>query len=298
MADGAIWEGLSSLRKDNRGYNLAQLLVGSEGTLGIITAASLALKPLPQQRETAWLSVPSATAALGVLTLLRRSMGETITAFELISAQAVEFVTGHITELRCPIEGSSPWHLLIECDAATPGHWLREALLDTLGDAAEMIEGVDGVLAESGAQRALFWRIREGISDAQKAGGVSLKHDISLPIDQIPDFIDDCVQALQQRVPGIRPCVFGHLGDGNLHFNLSQPRAMPAEHFKGLETQINALVFEQVMAAGGSIAAEHGIGLLRKDWLERSLNETAFRTMQRIKQALDPLHLMNPGKIL
>ncbi|MEE4295926.1 MAG: FAD-binding oxidoreductase [Wenzhouxiangella sp.] len=297
MGDGSIWRGLSSLRKDNRGYNLAQLLVGSEGTLGIITAASLSLKPLPKQREAAWLAVPSPAAALAVLKLLRRSMGETVTAFELISAQAIEFVATYRPDLRCPIDPKAPWHLLVECDATTPGQWLRDAMLDALAEADESIGSVDGVVAESGAQRELFWEIRESISDAQKTGGVSLKHDISLPIDQIPAFIDHCLNALGQRVPGIRPCVFGHLGDGNLHFNLSQPVHLLAEQFKELEPEINTLVFERVMAVGGSIAAEHGIGLLRKEWLEKSLDQTALQTMKRIKQALDPLHLMNPGKV-
>ncbi len=298
MADGSIWHGLSSLRKDNRGYNLAQLLVGSEGTLGIITAATLGLKPLPRQREVAWLAVPSPAAALAVLKLLRRSMGETITAFELISAQAVEFVEAFRPELGCPINPTAPWNLLIECDATTPGQWLREAMLNALAEAGESIGGLDGVVAESGAQRDLFWQIRESISDAQKTGGVSLKHDISLPIDQIPVFISECLHELGRLVPGIRPCVFGHLGDGNLHFNLSQPVECPSQRFKQLEPEINAVVFERVMAAGGSIAAEHGIGLLRREWLEKSLDQTAFEAMQRIKQALDPLSLMNSGKVL
>lgn len=298
MADGSIWHGLSSLRKDNRGYDLAQLLVGSEGTLGIITAASLSLRPRPRQREAAWLSVPSPSTALTVLKLLRGSMGETVTAFELISARAIEFVAAYRPELRCPMNRATPWHLLIECDTTMPGKWLRDAMLEVLAKAVETIEDVDGVVAESGTQRELFWQIRESISDAQKTGGISLKHDISLPIDQIPDFIDTCLQELRERVPGIRPCVFGHLGDGNLHFNLSQPVNLQPERFRELEPEINALVFERVMTAGGSIAAEHGIGLLRRDWLEKSLDRTAFQTMQRIKQALDPLHLMNPGKVL
>ncbi len=298
LADGSIWHGLSPLRKDNAGYDLAQLLVGSEGTLGIITAASLALKALPRQREVVWLAVSSPASALSVLRRLRQAMGETVTAFEVMPALAIEFVLAHLSGARCPVDPRAPWHVLIDCDCAAPGQWLREGLLECLEAecAAAMVSDV--VVAQSQAQAADFWHIRESISDAQKAGGVSLKHDISVPIARIPRFIDQTLAQLSDRLPGIRPCVFGHFGDGNLHFNLSQPREMAADEFRAREDEINEVVFSSVLAVGGSIAAEHGIGLLRREWMERSAEPAALLAMRRIKQALDPLGLLNPGKVL
>lgn len=298
LPDGAIWHGLSPLRKDNAGYDLAQLLVGSEGTLGIISAATLALKPLPRQREVAWLAVPSPAAALAILGRLRHALGETITAFELMPAQAIEFVLAHLDGARCPVNPRSPWHVLIDCDCAAAGQWLREILLERLAAECSAASVFDAVVAQSDAQRDAFWRLRESISDAQKAGGVSIKHDISLPVGAIPDFIDQTLEALGERLPGIRPCIFGHLGDGNLHFNLSQPLEMAAAEFRAHEDDINEMVFSRVLALGGSIAAEHGIGLLRRAWLARTADPAALAAMQRIKRAFDPLGLMNPGKVL
>ena len=298
LADGRVWSGLSALRKDNSGYNLAQLIVGSEGTLAIISAATLALKPLPQQSATAWLTLTSPTAAVAVLRRARAVLGETLTAFELIPAQALEFVLTHLDLARCPVDHAAAWHVLVECDSATPGNWLRAALLGMLEAAIAIGEIGDAVLAESIAQRDAFWRLRESISDAQTVGGVSLKHDISLPIAAIPEFIEASLDELQARVPGLRACVFGHLGDGNLHFNLSQPPDMSAAEFRALEPAINERVFARVQAAGGSIAAEHGVGLLRRDLLAQSGQPVRLEMMQRIKRALDPLGLLNPGKLL
>ncbi|NDY96642.1 FAD-binding oxidoreductase [Wenzhouxiangella limi] len=298
LADGSIWRGLSPLRKDNAGYDLAQLLVGSEGTLGIITAASLALKPLPRQREVAWLAVPSPASALAVLRRVRQAVGETITAFEVMPALAIEFALAHRPGARCPVDPQAPWHVLLDCDCAAAGQWLGEAVLECLEAECAAENVTDVVVAQSQAQADAFWQIRESISDAQKAGGVSLKHDISVPIAAIPGFIDQTLARLRDRVPGIRPCVFGHFGDGNLHFNLTQPREMAAEAFRAREEEINELVFSSVLAVGGSIAAEHGIGLLRKGWMAKSADPAALFAMQRIKRALDPLGLMNPGKVL
>ena len=298
LADGRIWHGLSRVRKDNAGYDLAQLLVGSEGTLGIITAATLALKPAPVQREVAWLAVPSPAVALDLLGQLRRGLGETITAFELMPAQAIEFVLAHQPTWRCPVEPNSAWHVLVDCDSASAGDWLREALLGCLERQATVGQISDAVIAESEAQAGELWQIRESISEAQRQGGASIKHDVSVPTTAIPAFIDQTLPRLAQAVPGIRPCVFGHLGDGNLHFNLSQPLGMDAADFLDRESEINELVFSAVLAAGGSIAAEHGIGLLRRDWMARSADPVGLEMMQRIKQALDPLGLLNPGKVL
>jgi FAD/FMN-containing dehydrogenase len=298
LPDGSIWQGLSPLRKDNAGYDLVQLLVGSEGTLGIITAASLALKPLPRQREVAWLAVASPTAALAILRRLRQTVGESITAFEVMPALAVEFVLAHLPGARCPVDPSCPWHVLIDCDSGAGGQWLRETLLECLEDQCTDGTVLDVVVAQSQAQVDGFWRLREAISDAQKAAGLSLKHDISVPIALIPQFIDQTLARLRKRLPGIRPCIFGHFGDGNLHFNLSQPVDMDADDFRRHEEAINEVVFSGVLAAGGSIAAEHGIGLLRRDLLSRTADPAALELMKRIKRALDPLELMNPGKVL
>lgn len=298
FADGQVWNGLSALRKDNSGYNLAQLLVGSEGTLAIITAATLALRPLPRQVETAWLALPSPRAALALLRRVRAALGEALTAFELIPRQALEFVLAYLGATRDSVDYHSPWHVLMECDSETAGDWLHRGLLETLETALAAGEVSDAVVAASGAQRAEFWRLRESISDAQRMGGVSLKHDISVPTAAIPGFIEACLGELEALVPGIHPCVFGHVGDGNLHFNLTQPEHLSAEAFRALEAEINERVFARVLAVGGSIAAEHGIGLLRRQRLAESAQPAALRAMKRIKQSLDPLGLLNPGKVL
>ena len=213
-------------------------------------------------------------------------------------AQAMRFVLDHLGAARCPVDAASPWHVLVECDSAAAGDWLRGALLEVLGEAMEEDGVSDAVLAESNAQRAEFWRLRESISAAQSAGGLSLKHDISLPTAVIPEFMEAALAELAALVPGIRPCVFGHLGDGNLHFNLSQPEGMGAQAFRALEREINDRVFQRVLALGGSIAAEHGIGLLRRGRLAQSADATALESMKRIKQVLDPHGLLNPGKVL
>ncbi len=298
FADGRIWDGLSALRKNNSGYALAQLLVGSEGTLAFISAASLALQPEPQQRQTAWLALDSPRAALALLGRARQALGETLTAFELMPAQALGFVLDYLDSARCPVDAASPWHVLIECDSAISGDWLRAALLDALSAALEAGECSDAVIAESETQAAQFWQLRESISDAQRVGGVSLKHDISIPTAAIPEFIEASLAELSALVPGIRPCVFGHVGDGNLHFNLSQPESVSAESFRAMEETINDRVFQRVLSVGGSISAEHGIGLLRVSRLRQTGDPTALDKMKRIKQALDPLGLMNPGKVL
>ncbi len=296
--DGSLWQGLSALRKDNSGYDLAQLLVGSEGTLAVISAATLALQPMPRQRETVWLAVDSPQAALAVLARVRRALGETLTAFELMPAQAMAFVLDYLDGAGCPVEATSPWHVLIECDSAVVGTWLRSTLLEVLEAVIEHGEATDGALAQSEIQRAAFWQLRESISDAQGLGGVSLKHDVSVPTVAIPEFIERTLAELAVLVPGIRPCVFGHVGDGNLHFNLSQPEAMSADAFRALEEQINHCVFARVRSLDGSIAAEHGVGLLRRERLAGTKDPAALEAMKRIKRALDPLGLLNPGKVL
>ncbi|TVS12487.1 MAG: FAD-binding oxidoreductase [Wenzhouxiangella sp.] len=298
FADGRVWSGLSSLRKDNSGYNLAQLLAGSEGTLAIITAATLALKPLARQREVIWLTVASPAAAVAVLRRARAALGETLTAFELMPALAIEFVLTHLGNARCPVDPGAGWHVLMDCESSVVGEWLREAVVKVLEEALSAGEVGDAAIAESRQQAEAFWLLRESISDAQAVGGLSLKHDISVPTAAMPAFIDSTLEELETVVSGLRPCVFGHVGDGNLHFNLTQPRSLSAEAFRALEPQINETVFARVLEAGGSIAAEHGIGLLRRDRLEELGDPVRLEKMRRIKRALDPGNLLNPGKIV
>jgi len=213
-------------------------------------------------------------------------------------AQAMAFVLDYLDGAGCPVEATSPWHVLIECDSAVVGTWLRSTLLEVLEAVIEHGEATDGALAQSEIQRAAFWQLRESISDAQGLGGVSLKHDVSVPTVAIPEFIERTLAELAVLVPGIRPCVFGHVGDGNLHFNLSQPEAMSADAFRALEEQINHCVFARVRSLDGSIAAEHGVGLLRRERLAGTKDPAALEAMKRIKRALDPLGLLNPGKVL
>jgi FAD/FMN-containing dehydrogenase len=298
LADGRILDGLSALRKDNAGYDLKQLFIGSEGTLGIVTAASLQLAPQPRQSMTAFIGAPDLPATLSLLRLLRRHLGETVSALELMPRLALDFVLDYLPDAHDPLGGVHPWYLLLQADTALAGDWLREACLQALECAADEGVATDAVIAGSEAQAESLWQLREAISPAQKTGGVSLKHDISVPVERIPEFVESTCAALEQRVPGIRPCVFGHVGDGNLHFNLSQPEHLSADAFRALEADCNAIVFDAVVACRGSIAAEHGIGRLRAAELAERADPVRLDLMRRLKRALDPEGLLNPGKVL
>jgi FAD/FMN-containing dehydrogenase len=286
-ADGEIVSGLRSLRKDNAGYDWKQLFIGSEGTLGIITAAVLQLAPLSRYRVTALLAVPSPQAALEVLQAARRDVGETLNAFELMSGAALELVERHQT-LRTPL-AQSEWFILIEASSCLPG--LRDAMEGLFADVLEKGAATDGVIAESERQEDELWLLRESITEAEAREGHSVKHDVSVPISRIPAFLSDADAAVVSAFPGARINAFGHAGDGNIHYNIVVDPATDAH-------ALNALVHDIVVRHGGSISAEHGIGQYRVSELERCRSRTELNLARRVKAALDPAGTMNPGKVM
>ena len=298
LPDGRIWHGLNSLRKDNTGYDLKQLFLGAEGTLGIITAATLKLFPLPKRTSVAFVALPDVEAAVTLLALAKESHGDTLNAFELVPRRAVDFVTRHLEDCRDPMTSAYPWYALVElassdADANTDGH--MERLLE---QALEKSIIADGVIAQSDREQADLWRLREEISGIQKFEGGSIKHDVAVPIRHIPAFIAQASQAVETMIPGIRPVPFGHIGDGNIHFNLSQPDGADSEAFLAQWEAINEVVHDIVHKFGGSISAEHGIGRAKVDELHRYKDPLSLELMGRLKNALDPANIMNPGRIL
>ncbi|MEY4416197.1 MAG: hypothetical protein RIQ53_3490 [Pseudomonadota bacterium] len=297
-ADGEIWSDLSGLRKDNTGYDLRDLYIGAEGTLGVITAATLELHPQPAASLTALCATGSLRQCVALLMLARQRLGADLTGFEVMNRFSLDLVRRHFPQLPQPL-APCPWTVLIECTDGDGEARLRERAEGLLGQALE--DGLidDAALAESLAQSHGLWHVRESISLAQSEEGLNIKHDISLPVSAIPDFSADTEAALQQRFPGVRLVNFGHLGDGNLHFNVQCPEGGDAPSFlREHEHAINALVYDAVQACGGSISAEHGIGELKREELPRRKSAVALALMRRIKQALDPQGVMNPGRVL
>jgi FAD/FMN-containing dehydrogenase len=297
LASGEIWHGLRGLRKDNTGYDLKQLFIGAEGTLGIITAAVMKLFPLPTASATAWLAVESPQAAVAVLNALQATFGAALTACELVSDVALGLVLKNIRGTQPPLAGS-PWYQLVELSGAGEGGALRVALENYLGSLLESEAISDAVVAQSGEQAARLWALRENISEAQKIEGLSIKHDVSVPVSRIGEFIERADAALQQAFPAIRIVAFGHLGDGNLHYNQSCPDAVENAVFMTSQAPVNQLVHDLVHALGGSISAEHGIGQLKRQELMRYKSPLELEMMRSVKKALDPQGLMNPGKVL
>jgi len=289
-ADGAIWNGLRALRKDNTGYDLKQLFVGAEGTLGIITAAVLKLFPRPRQVETILASTSDPDQVLALLALARDRTGDGVFAFEMISRFALQLVLRHIPGTSDPLTTPAPWYVLTDLTVARD---VAEAFL-----AAAFERGLieDAVLAGSPAQAKTLWKLRESISESQKQEGGSIKHDISVPVSHIPAFLREALAAAEKLIPGIRPVPFGHVGDGNLHFNFSQPVAMDKKAFLDQWENLNRVVHDIVIAHGGSISAEHGIGVLKREEGRRTKSAVELDLLRRIKQALDPKGIMNPGK--
>jgi FAD/FMN-containing dehydrogenase len=298
-AQGQVWQGLGGLRKDNTGYDLRQLFIGSEGTLGVITAATLKLYPQPAAQLTAWAAVPSVEAAVALLGLAQRHLGAGLTGFELMGQFALSLVDAHFPQLRVPLFKDWPYCVLLELsDTESEAH--ARAQLETLLEAA-MQDGCvgDAVIAASLAQAAGLWQVRESISLAQSQEGLNIKHDISLPVSAMADFVKTTDALLQQALPGVRLVCFGHLGDGNLHYNVQAPKAQDAAQFLAdHEIEVNRLVFDAVLAVGGSISAEHGIGSLKVGALEHYKSPVALDLMRAIKRALDPQNLMNPGRVI
>jgi FAD/FMN-containing dehydrogenase len=295
LADGEVWNGLSGLRKDNTGYDLKQLFVGAEGTLGIVTAATLKLHPKPSAIETAIAAVDDVEKALALLSFARTQAG-TVTAFELMPRLGLEFVLKHIPGTRDPFDRAYPWYVLI--DLSLFGEAQSGAAQHLLTEAATVGLIVDGVAAQSLTQARAFWNLRDAMSEAQKPEGGSIKHDVSVPISAIPRFLDEASRAVVAAVPGARPVPFGHLGDGNIHFNISQPTGGDKAAFLDHWEDVNRIVHDLVAAFDGSISAEHGLGQAKIDEITRYKSPVALETMRAVKRALDPKGIMNPGKVV
>jgi FAD/FMN-containing dehydrogenase len=299
LPDGRIWDGLKPLRKDNTGYDLRDLFIGAEGTLGIITAAACKLFARPREWITTIAAVADPRAAVALLSRLRSATGDAVTTFELMPRIALDLVTKHVPNTSDPFERAYEWYTLIEVSAGRTDSGLREVVEQELaatmsGDGSVL----DAVLAQNETQRQAFWRLRETIPEGQRLEGASIKHDISVTTSELPRFIDEASAMLRQIAPGARIVAYGHLGDGNLHFNLSEPLGGDAKAFLALAPSIHRSMHDLVARYGGSFSAEHGIGQLKREELVRYKHPVALEIMRSIKQALDPKGIMNPGKVL
>jgi len=296
LADGRILNLLSKLKKDNTGYDLRNLFIGAEGTLGIITAATLKLFPKPRAIETAYVGLKSPAQALKLLSISQNEAAGSLTSFELLADIAVDFSIRHGIDIRDPLQSKHPWYVLMELSSSRDD--ARAALESILAQGMEQGIVDDAVIAANLSQRAAFWKLRDEMSGAQKPEGGSIKHDISVPVAAVPAFIEEANAAVVKLIPGSRPVPFGHLGDGNIHYNVSQPIGGKPEDFLARWHEVNEVVFAIVLQMGGSISAEHGIGVLKRDELPDVKDKVAVELMRSIKAMLDPLGIMNPGKVL
>lgn len=294
LADGTVWNGLRSLRKDTAGYDLKQLFIGSEGTLGVITAASLRLFPAVRNARTAVVAINSPDSAVELLSLLRRELSDQLQAFELIPDRAVRFVLRHLPSCRFPMQLEHPWYVLIEGSGGANDESLERSLMSAL----ETSLVADAVIAKNRSEADALWQLRHAISESQKREGASLKHDVSVPVGAVAEFIRAATIAVEKQLPGIRVVAFGHVGDGNIHFNLSQPTSWEHGAFLAEREALATVVYEVVAKFEGSISAEHGIGQAKTDDLLRYKSETEITLMRTIKAALDPDGLLNPGKVI
>jgi len=296
LADGRVLNLLSKLKKDNTGYDLRNLFIGAEGTLGIITAATLKMFPKPRAIETAYVGLKSPAEALKLLSLSQNEAAGTLTSFELLSELAVDFSVRHGIDVRDPLGDKHRWYVLMEL--SSPRDDARATLEAILEKAME--DGIvdDAVIAANLSQRQAFWKLRDEMSAAQKPEGGSIKHDISVPVAAVPAFIAEADAAVVKLIPGLRPVPFGHLGDGNIHYNVSQPIGGNTAEFLNRWHEVNKVVFDIVLKMGGSISAEHGIGVLKRDELPDVKDKTAIELMRAFKAMLDPNGIMNPGKVL
>ena len=294
LADGTILNGLRTLRKDTAGYDLKHLFLGSEGTLGIITAATLRLFPRPHHPTTALLALASARDAVGLLAHARETLADQVQAFELISARAMRFVCKHVPGTTVPFAEAHAWYVLLDADSGGQ----TDSVVAMLARAVERGVVADAVIAKNAGEAEALWKLRHAIAEAQKHEGLSLKHDVSVPIGRIDEFLSTCEQRLQREMKGIRPVVFGHVGDGNLHYNISQSHDVDKQQFAEDGKAITALIYELVSEMGGSISAEHGIGVLKKEPLARYRSAAEIALMKTLKQALDPTNTLNPGKVI
>ena len=297
LADGRVLPALRGLRKDNTGSDLKQLFIGAEGTLGIVTAAVMKLFPAPRSQATALVAVPSVDAAIALLGRLKHAAADRLVGFELMSAFSLALSRKHLPGAADVLRGH-PWYALVQVDDSAPGAPLAEALETALAAAVESGEAIDASIAQSKAQADALWALRENISEAQRREGPNIKHDIALPVSAIPAFLHESDAALLQAFPGARLVVFGHLGDGNLHYNLSGPDGSNARDFMDNGERANRIVHDLVARYGGSFSAEHGVGQLKRDDLVRYKSAVEVDVMRAIKAALDPAGIMNPGKVL
>lgn len=298
LPSGEIWNGLRTLRKDNTGYDMKHLFLGSEGTLGIITAAALKIFPATPARAVTLVAVESAQQALALLSVFQRYCGHQIDAFEYFSGACLELVLETNQALRSPFAGRHKGYVLIEVAGGGQEETLQQLVENALSESFERGTCIDAVIATSSSQAQALWQLREDISEAQRIDGPHLKHDISLPIERISEFIDITEERLFALDAGIRLYVFGHFGDGNLHYNLSRPRNSAADYFKnGKGDALTDLIMEQVASLGGSFSAEHGVGQLKRKYLRAYKSDLELRMMEGIKKMLDPAGIMNPGKI-
>lgn len=298
LADGRIWDGLQGLRKDNTGYDLRDLFIGSEGTLGVITAAVLKLQAAPAVRVTAMIALPDQDAALKLFVRLGARAGDRLTAFEFMTRSCLDLVLQHVPGTAAPFATVPPAVVLTELSDTDAAADLAGLLESILGDAITAGEAEDAVIAQSGEQAKALWRLREGISEAQVRAGKTIKHDIALPIGRLTAFMRDCEIAVEAAFPGLRFLVFGHLGDGNLHYNLQRAPQMTDDDFYALTAPLNAVVHDLVHRYRGSISAEHGVGQLRRDELPRYKPPVAMQIMHDLKRLFDSRNILNPGKLL
>jgi D-lactate dehydrogenase (cytochrome) len=298
LPSGEIWNGLTALRKDNTGYDLKQLFVGAEGTLGIITKAVLKLFPAPNTSITILAALPKLETVLGLFNKIRSLFGDQLTAFELIPRIGLELATAHIPGVVDPFSAAHPFYALVELTSIIKNDNLRNSIEEIL--AKEIDNGIikDAVFAENDSQRRALWKIREEIPAAQSREGGSIKHDISIPVSKTVDFILEASKRLSKIIPGIRPCPFGHIGDGNIHYNLTQPVNIKKKEFLKKSSEVNRIVHDIVAEMRGSISAEHGIGFFKREELARYASPTKISLMRTIKQAIDPNNIMNPDKII
>jgi FAD/FMN-containing dehydrogenase len=297
-AEGELWNGLRGLRKDNTGYDLRDLYIGSEGTLGIITGATLKLFPPPRSQVVACMAVPAPAQAVELLTFAQARLGAALTAFELMSNTCLQLVEKHVPGSRIPFAERSPWYVLLELSGELDDAQATSSMESLLEAAFDQSLITDAALSSNLSQLQTLWALRENISEAQGAEGKTIKHDISLPASHIAEFIGSTDAAIRAQSSGVRLVVFGHLGDGNLHYNLSPVEGASPAEFLALEPAMNRLVHDAVHARGGSISAEHGLGVLRRDESARYKSPVEIDLMRRIKAALDPHGLLNPGKLL
>ena len=297
LADGRVLHNLNKLKKDNTGYDLKNLFIGSEGTLGIITAASLRLVPRPRSIETAFVGVPSPQASVDLLGIASERTAGGVTSFELMARSGVDAVVKHDASSRNPLADPYPWYVLVELSSqARTG--LREVLEGILSEGQQKGLVLDATIADSLEQSKAFWRIREMFGEVQRHIGASIKHDVSVPVAAIPAFIEQANAAVSKLIPGTRLLPFGHVGDGNIHYNVTQPEDADKEKFLARWDEVNAVVFAVVKKFGGSISAEHGVGVMKRDILPLYKDPVALELMRGLKRMLDPNGILNPGKVL